>query len=207
MIEYIWNSISSGVIGNTAYESLKSILGKSFGSLKEFRDNNEKEKFKIVLQAIFEQNNEVLNKVTMLEKGNDIVNSFNTIENIKESNINISSGSIYQTINHEKRTIFEDFIVSLQDLKSSALDLREQSCTKNAKLFLYNINKTSRFIEVNQGALMELKGINSIAEAINDLASLQKKMENNTSIDITKNLDGITKRILDSSDILIGEIS
>jgi hypothetical protein len=63
---FAWNAVSSGVIGNAAYDGMKQLLGNGFVRLAGYAENGQRESFETALQAILETNDALRKGVAQL---------------------------------------------------------------------------------------------------------------------------------------------
>lgn len=63
LIDFLWKSISSGVIGNATYDMIKKTLGNGFERLQFMAKNNERNEFNAAILAITDMNSLILEKL------------------------------------------------------------------------------------------------------------------------------------------------
>jgi len=66
IISYIYGAMAAGAIGNSTYDSIKYVLGKKYGILQKFIDNNDKNSFEIALDTIISTNKEIKEELEKL---------------------------------------------------------------------------------------------------------------------------------------------
>jgi len=69
LIAFVWNAVSSGVIGNVAYDGIKLALGKGFDRLASYAKENKKNEFETALISILETNEKILQELSQLREG------------------------------------------------------------------------------------------------------------------------------------------
>lgn len=69
IIEYVWSTIQSGVLGNAAYDGLKKVLGVTFGRLNQYAKEHKKDVFESALLAAIENNKVLLEEINNLRHG------------------------------------------------------------------------------------------------------------------------------------------
>lgn len=69
LIVFVWNAVTSGVIGNAAYDGIKSILGKGFERLASYAKENKESEFEIALLSIIETNEKIAQELSQLQAG------------------------------------------------------------------------------------------------------------------------------------------
>jgi hypothetical protein len=74
LINFVQETIVSGVAGSAAYDGLKMILGKSYEKLSTYLKNNETSKFEAALDILFSENEELRKQIERLQKGENIQN-------------------------------------------------------------------------------------------------------------------------------------
>jgi len=77
IIQFVSNSIESGIIGNLAYASLKKILGSSWKELSSYLSNKEYIKFENKMEEILKNNQEVKKEIIKLQKNNQNITNIN----------------------------------------------------------------------------------------------------------------------------------
>jgi len=88
LTDFVFSSIAGGVVGNAAYDGLKTILGSHFEKLSDYIQNKEIEKFKGALELLLEDET-LKNQIEALKSGKVIDKSLNEIEN---SDVDIKLG-------------------------------------------------------------------------------------------------------------------
>jgi len=66
---FTWSTMASGIIGNAAYDSLKALLGNSFGRLTGYVANNQNAKFEETLEVLLESDETLRTQLTALASG------------------------------------------------------------------------------------------------------------------------------------------
>jgi hypothetical protein len=66
LISFVWNAVASGLIGNVAYDGIKTILGKGFERLTSYAAENKKHEFEIALHSILETNENIEKQLLQL---------------------------------------------------------------------------------------------------------------------------------------------
>jgi hypothetical protein len=69
LIAFVWSAITSGVIGNVAYDGIKLILGKGFDRLASYAKENKESEFEIALLSILETNEKIAQELSQLREG------------------------------------------------------------------------------------------------------------------------------------------
>lgn len=69
---FLWASISSGVIGNAAYDGIKAILGSAFDRLVGHANAQKRAEFDAAVHAILETNQEIRNTLSSVASGTSI---------------------------------------------------------------------------------------------------------------------------------------
>lgn len=83
LIQKVWETVSSGVVGNAVYDGLKAIMGSNiFNKLESHKDD--KQKFEDTLETVFEANPELRNKVREIFQPGMV----ETVVQIQTGNIN-----------------------------------------------------------------------------------------------------------------------
>jgi hypothetical protein len=68
LVAFVWSAITSGVIGNATYDGIKLVLGEGFDRLSSYAKENKKSDFEIALHAILETNEEIRQKLSLLQE-------------------------------------------------------------------------------------------------------------------------------------------
>ena len=71
MIEFLWNSMAAGVVGNSTYDAIKSSLGKGFDILSTCVAENRESDFNIAISAILLTNEKLLNELQEIRRGKE----------------------------------------------------------------------------------------------------------------------------------------
>ena len=72
LTDFVWNAMSSGVIGNATYDGLKVILDKGFTRLTGYTAGNQRNEFEAALQMLLETNVELRERLEQLASGTSI---------------------------------------------------------------------------------------------------------------------------------------
>lgn len=59
IISYVYGAMAAGAIGNSTYDSIKYILGKTYVKLNEYIEHNDKKSFEVALEAVLSSNKEI----------------------------------------------------------------------------------------------------------------------------------------------------
>jgi hypothetical protein len=87
LINFVYDSIASGAVGNGAYDIMKSLFNKSFERLLNYVGDNDKNNFKNTLEILLESNEELKNKLMALKNGGNL----SEVSGNKKTEINIES--------------------------------------------------------------------------------------------------------------------
>ena len=68
LVAFVWSAVASGVIGNATYDGIKLVLGEGFDRLSSYAEENKKSDFEIALHAILETNEEIRQKLSLLQE-------------------------------------------------------------------------------------------------------------------------------------------
>ena len=68
LINFIWNAIVTGMIGNAAYEGIRAILGKDFDSLLRFSKGKQKPEFEATLISILARDEKIEQQLSQLQQ-------------------------------------------------------------------------------------------------------------------------------------------
>ena len=71
LIEFLWNSIATGVVGNSAYDAIKSSLGKGFDILSTCVAESRESDFNIAISAILLTNEKLLNELQEIQRSGE----------------------------------------------------------------------------------------------------------------------------------------
>ena len=82
---FVWNAVTSGVIGNAAYDGIKATLGRGFDKLASYAREEKQSEFEIALLSILETNEKIAQELSQLRDGANNIqkqNHFGTGDNI-----------------------------------------------------------------------------------------------------------------------------
>lgn len=65
-------SIMTSVAGGAAYDGVKLVLNDQFDKLQGFLENNEKDKFELVLQTLIDSNETIRQQLEQLQRGENL---------------------------------------------------------------------------------------------------------------------------------------
>lgn len=77
LTNFVWNAISSGVLGNAAYDSLKIILQGGFNRLSDYAARGQRAEFNIALQMLLDTDMKIRDKLEQIASGVYIVGDHN----------------------------------------------------------------------------------------------------------------------------------
>lgn len=83
LTNFAWSAIAGGVVGNAAYDGIKTLTGAGFARLSGYTANNQQTEFEIALQAMLETNQALRDSLTQLAMGGTV-----TIKNVNSGTIN-----------------------------------------------------------------------------------------------------------------------
>jgi hypothetical protein len=64
--------VQDSIMGGVAYDGIKIVLGSSFTQLYTYLSNNQNEKFEGALEMLFEQNEDLKQKIIELQNGGSV---------------------------------------------------------------------------------------------------------------------------------------
>ena len=68
LINFIWNAMVTGIVGNAAYDGIRAILAKDFDKLLPFSKDKQKPEFEAALISILARDQKIEQQLSQLQK-------------------------------------------------------------------------------------------------------------------------------------------